>query len=186
MTTDVATTTPAAPAPAAPTWPAQGAPMPAAPAPVPLEKMTESQAREAIRGKIHDKEFGAKLLAGDAAARAEWEGLHKRGFASKREVETVEDANDQAAARREQGWNEYLGWQKQLYGLNEEQLTEIRRGICTPEVRAWALEEKARLLRDTAWHQRFRAGERAALNQWGRVVGILGLRAVPLKDWPKP
>jgi hypothetical protein len=147
--------------------------------------MTPEAARAEIETLKGDKAFYARLQQQEADAHARWRGLHARAYPTPSAITSEADVHNQAVARREQGWSDFLAWQRQLYGLNEEQLTEMRTGICTPEVRAWAVEEKERLLRDAAWHQRFKSGEREARNHWGRVVGILGLRPVPLKDWPK-
>jgi hypothetical protein len=175
--TDVATIT-ATPAPAAePLWPARGAAMPAEPA-IPIEKMTVDQARETIQKKIHDADFGSKLLAGDAAARAEWEGLHKRGFPTPTQVSSTEDVNNQQAARNAEGWNQYIGWMRQQWKLTPEQEAEIRGGVIREQDHNWAKEEKARLIKDRGFYEKLMNGDRGARESWGRVNAMLALRPV--------
>jgi len=178
MTEAATTVTPAAPAsPAAPVWPARGAPMPAAPV-IPIEKMTVDQAREAIRGKIHDKDFGAKLLSGDAAARQEWTGLHQRGFPRPEQVTSTDDVNNQQAARNAEGWNQYVGWMRQQWKLTPEQEAEIRGGVIREQDYVWAKEEKARLIRDRGFYEKLMNGDRGAREAWGKVNAMLALRPV--------
>jgi len=172
-----ATTTPAAPAPAAPVWPARGAPMPAEPA-IPIEKMSADQARETIQKKIHDADFGKKLLAGDAAARAEWEGLHKRGFPAPEQIASTDDVNNQAAARNAEGWNQYVGWLRTQWRLTEDQEKEVRGGLIRQEYFDWARDEKARLIRDRGFYEKLMNGDRGAREAWGRVNAMLALRSV--------
>jgi hypothetical protein len=79
-------------------------PAPAAPgAPVGFDAPEAVAARETIKTRIGDKEFGAKLIAQDAAARAEWDALHKAGYPAPQRITSTEDVNNQAAARNEEG-----------------------------------------------------------------------------------
>jgi hypothetical protein len=139
---------------------------PAAPASVPLEQMSPEQAQEAIRARIHDKDFGAKLLAKDPAATAEWTGLHRVGFLAPQQPASVEDSANQQAARNAEGWNQYVGWLRQQWNLTPENEAEVRAGVIREQDYKWAQEEKARLIKDRGFYRRLMDGDRAAKESW--------------------
>jgi|SRR5215471_1703081 len=157
---------------------ANATPAPAEPASVPIETMSPEQARENIRAKIHDPEFGKKLLAKDPAATAEWQGLHRVGWPAQRAISSTEDVNNQQAARNAEGWDQYLSWLRTQWAVTPENEAEIRGGVIRQEWRDWAQERKALLIKDKGFYRRLMDGDRAAKEEWGRVTAMLALRPV--------
>jgi hypothetical protein len=159
------------PAPASPSTPA-------APLITPAMPMSVTEARAAIQERINDTAFYAKLKSQDPAAHQEWARLHKIAHPVPTEFRTAADVDSQVAARQARFWDEHIASLKAQFPLTPAQEQEIRGGVIAKSVQEWAKGEKAMLLKDRAWYQKFKNGDRAAKLQWGLLVQMLSLRPV--------
>ena len=161
--------------------PAAAATVPAGAPAVNIHLMNPEEARAAIRERIADKAFGARLRSSDAAvvaaAKSEWSGLHARGFPAPAPL-TAEDVGVQAAARSEQAWSDYFSTISREMPLTDEQMAAVRKGEVDEKIFKEAQNEKGRLIRDKAWYRRLQDGDADARARWARVTLILGLRPV--------
>jgi hypothetical protein len=147
-------------------------------APSPVEQMTVEQARATIEARKGDRDFYNRLQKQDPSAHAEWTGLHKRAFPAPATITLTQDVNNQAAARREQGWSDYLAMVRQDISLTPEQEASVRAGEVDEQLYKRAQEDKERLIRDRAWYQRLVNGDREARHQWAWVRLVLSPKPV--------
>jgi hypothetical protein len=158
------------------------APAPAAPAPTATDvlaaQMSPEQARETIKGLIHDKDFYAKLKAEDPRARQYWGDLHKAGFPAP-DGDTA-SVLAQATRREAQMRESALGTYASLAGFDARQINEIRtRQPVTPEEHDWGVRTKARILADPVMRGKIMAKDMDATNLWFRAVQIASLPVKP-------
>jgi hypothetical protein len=157
-----------------------------APAPAPADSgaqsLTPEAARETIESRKSDREFGKRLLSADpevkAAAQAEWTQLHKTAYPAPQQVASQDDVNAQEAARTAERWDTYIAMMKQHMNLNPQQEAEIRSGVVDEVSYRWAVEEKARLLKDRSFCRDVLDNKREAKQWWGGVIAILSLKPV--------
>jgi hypothetical protein len=156
-----------------------------APAPAPgvsdlLGEPTPEIARETIRARIDDPDFRKKLLANDPATRDEWNRLHKIGFRPPAGTPTtIEPASEQARRENEQR-ERGLAALAQQGGLSALQISEIRNRMpVTREEHDYAVREKDRMIKDAGFRQRLLSHDRAAANEWFRVVQLSALPVKP-------
>jgi hypothetical protein len=167
------------PPPAAPAAPSPAAPQPAAaPVTAPAMPMSVSEAKAAIQQRINDAAFYERLKLQDPAAHREWARLHQIAHPVPPVVRTAADVDSQVAARAARFWDEHIASLKAQFPLSPAQEEEIRGGVIAKDVHEWAKSEKAMLLKDRAWYQKFKNGDRAAKLQWGLLVQMLSLRPI--------
>jgi hypothetical protein len=140
--------------------------------------MSQEQALAAIEARKGDKEFYNRLQKQDPAAHQEWRGLHARAFPAPTQITKDQDVLNQEAARREQGWSEYLAMVKQDISLSPEQEATVRAGEIDEALYQRALQDKARLVKDRAWYRRLMDGDVQARQQWAWVKLVLSLKPV--------
>jgi hypothetical protein len=142
---------------------------------------TQPQTREAALAEIEtlksDKVWYQQLRAGSVEAKERWNALQKVAFAPP-VITSPEDVAAQEAGRREDAMNSYVAGLKTQWSVTPENEKEIRAGVIREQERNWALEEKARLIKDRAFYRKLLDGDREAKDRWGRVVAMISLKPV--------
>jgi hypothetical protein len=165
------------------------APAGAAPSPAPAsssvggtptyDSPSAEAARQTIRDRIADREFGARLLKREEAAMREWQSLHSAGFPPLQQttLENVQDlaANDELRRQSEQMESGIAALLK-IADLTPRQQDEIRR---QQPIAEWeqkvARQEIERLKRDKAWVRRYLEGGREENTTFTRLHQIISL-----------
>jgi hypothetical protein len=164
----------AAVTPAAASHAAQPIGMPVTP--IAFDSPDATAARAEIKTKIADPEFYKTLKAEKdrgvtGPASQAWAELHAKGWPA-----PVADASAQAVARAEQQWNAFVA--AQPWPVTPEQEAELRAGVVREDIHKIALQRKDAMVKDKAFYRRLLDGDRAAKEEWGKVIAVIGLRPV--------
>jgi hypothetical protein len=167
------------PAPAAVSAPAPTSTPAPAPSPGASElfagQLSPEAARAEIKAKIQEPGFLAKLKE-DPATRQRWQELHRTGFPAAESVGAAISIANQEAQRQGAMRETFLASLVEQGGLTPQQIDEIRtRATVTRAEHDWATTQKDLMMKDAAWRRRFFDGDRAAKNEWHRVVQLSAL-----------
>jgi hypothetical protein len=143
----------------------------------PVSRQTAAQERARL---MADKEFTAKVLAGDREAgqkmAALWAAERGREYVSPATTADVEmQMVDRLAADQErvaETWARHIR-------LTEQGRFELKRGLATAEQVANAKAELDKMKRDPAFGRRVTAGDRDAVDQWSRMNLVAAMRVAP-------
>jgi hypothetical protein len=163
-------------APVAPAW--QPAP------PVAFSAPEAAAARAEIETLKADKSFYKRLVVDkEPAANQKWAELHSKGWPTVPGVSSQNDVNAQVEARRAEQWNGFfaaLGWSP-----TPEQQAEMKAGVVREDIHKIALERRDAMIKDKVFYRRYLDGDRAAKEEWGKVIAVVGLRPVPATYFTK-
>jgi hypothetical protein len=153
--------------------------------PLPPEALAARTSIEALKA---DRSFYEKLTSEDLAvkqaAHTHWSSLHKTAYPAPEHISSIEDINNQAAARGAERWNSYIASLKAKFDLSPTQEAEIRAGVVNEDVFARAKDQREQMIRDRTFRTKLLDGDRAASKEWNLVLQILSMRPVPGSTHP--
>jgi hypothetical protein len=133
-----------------------------------------------------DKDFYNRLMQKDAGAHAEWSNLHRAGYPSPSEIASAADVAVQEDARNAELKNVYLAAVSQRAEFTPRQIEQLKLGEIPASDHRRALDEIARLVRDTSFRRKLLDGDVQANQRWGLLNAARGCRPVPDDQYRGP